>query len=62
MGDHHITPDAIGNDCAKRQAREALRRQIGIWLSRTIPEDPRQAARPALEMSGGAEAWDERRG
>lgn len=31
-------------DRRRQQAREALRRQIGIWLSRTIPPAAQHAA------------------
>ena len=44
MAGHFTGPDRISESERRRlQAREALRRQVGIWLSRTIPPAPHHA-------------------
>ena len=44
MSGQRTGPDRISEtDRRRQQAREALRRQVGIWLSRTIPQAPQHA-------------------
>jgi hypothetical protein len=47
MSDHQSAlQDRIENESSRQQAREALRRQVMIWVTRTIPPHPQHPAPP----------------